>query len=716
MTRAAVWWTALGVAGCAFLLWDLGTTLFFALTIAGLAQGGVLALSGIGLVLTYRATGVLNFAHGAIAMFVAFVLWQLSVQWGWPMLVAAPLAIGVVAPAIGVGLDALVFRPLERHNATTSEKLVATIGVFVVLVGAATAIWTTQTRTDPAALFPNRSVEIFSTGVSIGIDQLATLVLALVLTVVLYGVLRSTRLGRAMRAVVDRRELAELVGVNANRVGAVAWALGATLAGLTGVLLAPVTFGLDPFRLTLLVIETFSVAAIARLTSFPLAVLGGLVLGLMNSYQGSISFARLSTDLLGAGAGTAETVGNLLDPVLVNLPVFVLLAALLLYRQFPEVGGDERGAPKKDVGVLTVGTRTTVSLVVVGAGLLFPWLADAGGAFDDAHRMLALAVVFVSIVTVTGLSGHITLMQAAFAGMGSFFTGRLVTGSLLFLPSMPVVVAMVIAGVLCIPVGLAAGYPALRRRGLFLGLTTLAFGLVVERYVFNSFYFNPGPSTTAITEPSVFGIGLGGDRAFYYYELTVLGLVVLLAHRVRSGRLGRALTSVRDSEAGAESLGVRVRFYKLFAFSVSAFMAGIGGSLLGQRVGAFEGGAFITFNSLLWFAVVVVAGMTFISGAVVGAFLFTMLGTIVGDPGISILVVGLGAVAVGRLPGGLVGLGIRTLSATSSAARADGTDVRLYLDESTTARRASPAAIDTVRRARAKSDGWAPTGAARERL
>lgn len=716
MRRAAIWWTALGVAACAFLLWDLGSTLFFALTIAGLAQGGVLALSGIGLVVTYRATGVLNFAHGAIAMFIAFILWQLSAQWGWPVLIAAPLAIGVVAPAIGVALDGLVFRPLERQNATTSEKLVATIGVFVVLVGAATALWTSQTRTDPVALFSNRSLEIFSTDVSIGIDQLATLVLAVLLTVVLYALLRYTRLGRAMRAVVDRRELAELVGVNANRVGAVAWGLGATLAGLTGILLAPVTFGLDPFRLTLLVIETFSVAAIARLTSFPLAVLGGLVLGLMNSYQGSISFARLSTDLLGVEGDAAATIGNLFDPILVNLPVFVLLAALLLYRTFPEVGGDERGSSSQTFAELTPERKATLGLLVVAGAVAFPWLA--GGTIEDAHQMLALSVVFVSIVTVTGLSGQITLMQAAFAGMGSFFTGRLATGSFLGLPQVPVVLAMVIAGVLCIPVGLAAGYPALRRRGLFLGLTTLAFGLVIERYVFNSFYFNPGPSTTAISEPSVFGIGLGGSRAFYYYELVVLALAMLLAHRVRSGRLGRALTSVRDSEAGAESLGVRVRFYKLFAFSVSAFIAGVGGSLLGQRTGAFDGGAFITFNSLLWFAVVVVAGMTFISGAVVGAFLFTMLGTIVGDPGISILVVGLGAVAIGRFPGGLVGLGLRTLSPAASAAGADRAEPPLYRNEPPDRLRPSTAAIDAVRRARAKANGWVPTGAgaARERL
>ena len=639
---------------------DLGPRLFLDLTVAGLSQGGVLALSGLGLVLTYRTTGVLNFAHGAIGMFVAYVLWQLVQQWGWPVALAAPLAILGVGPAIGVLIDSLVFRALERRSASTAEKLVATLGVFVLLVGLATVLWTGQTRTDPVGLFPSRSIELLGSGVSAGIDQIATLVLAVGLMLLLLLLLRSTRLGRSLRAVVDRRQLAGLVGVNTNRVGSVAWALGAGLAGLTGVLLAPVTFGLDPFRLTLLVIETFAVAVVARLASFPLAIAAGLALGLLDSYQRSISFARLA-DLVGFSEAGAVTAGNLLDPVLINLPVFVLLGALLLHRRFPETVDLPRTAAAVPLSV-TPGTKATLLLMAGGLLLALPWAIDGASAFEDAHTMLALAVVFVSIVTVTGYSGHITLMSAAIAGMGSFFTGRLATGAFLGLPGVPVVLAMFLGALACVPVGLAAAYPALRRRGLFLGLATLAFGLVIERYVFNSFYLNPGPSTTSIGTPSALGLRFDGARAFYYYELAVLGLVIVLARRVATSRIGRTLAAIRDSEAGAESVGVRVREHKLMVFSISAFMAGLGGSLLGQQVGGFDGGSFITFNSLLWFAVVVVAGIRSITGALVAAFIFTMLGTVVGDAGVSILVVGIGAVSMGYLGGGLVEVAAGALS------------------------------------------------------
>ena len=144
--------------------------------------------------------------------------------------------------------------------------------------------------------------------------------------------------------------------------------------------------------------------------------------------------------------------------------------------------------------------------------------------------MLALAVVFVSIVTVTGYSGHITLMSAAIAGMGSFFTGRLATGAFLGLPGVPVILAMILGALACVPVGLAAAYPALRRRGLFLGLTTLAFGLVIERYVFNSFYLNPGPRRPRSGCPA-----LSTPSSIEHAPSTTTSFVVLASrHRARS--------------------------------------------------------------------------------------------------------------------------------------------------------------------------------------
>ena len=334
--------------------------------------------------------------------------------------------------------------------------------------------------------------------------------------------------------------------------------------------------------------------------------------------------------------------------------------------------------------------------------LALPLLIDGAAAFEDAHAMVALAVVFVSITTVTGYSGHITLMTAAIAGMGSFFTGRLVTGTLLLIPEIPVVVAMVVAALLCVPIGLAAAYPALRVRGLFLGLTTLAFGLVIERYVFNSFYFNPGPSTTAIPTPSIFTLDLGGPRAFYYYELVVLAAVAGLARRIATSRVGLTLAAIRDSEAGAHSVGVDVTRYKLFVFSAGAFIAGLGGSLLGQNAGGFDGISFITFNSLLWFAVVVVAGVSSITGALLAAFIFTMLGTLVGDAGLSILIVGVGAISLGFLRGGLISL-LRDLLARPSDPASPWRGLyaqdRVDVVPTATARRVSIAAM---------RNGWRP--------
>jgi ABC-type branched-subunit amino acid transport system permease subunit len=140
--------------------------------------------------------------------------------------------------------------------------------------------------------------------------------------------------------------------------------------------------------------------------------------------------------------------------------------------------------------------------------------------------------------------------------------------------------------------------------------------------------------------------------------------MILLTVNLRSGRLGRILAAMRDSEEGAKSIGIPMRKYKLFIFSTSAFMAGIGGSLLSQSVGTFDPMTFLTFNSLLWFAVVVVAGLGSVYGALLGAFLFTMLGQFLGQSGLSILIIGLAALAMGRMPGGLVGLVSRWGSAT----------------------------------------------------
>src|SRR5205807_4809140 len=224
-------------------------------------------------------------------------------------------------------------------------------------------------------------------------------------------------------------------------------------------------------------------------------------------------------------------------------------------------------------------------------------------------------------------SGHITLGQAAFAGLGSFVTVRVSNEF-----GIPVVFAMVIGASVAVLAGFIAGHPALKRRGLFLGLTTLTIGVLAYTLVFNSDVFAGGTKGLDVHRPSLFGWSLDGDWAFYWFELFWVGAMMLLARNLRSGRLGRVLAAMRDSETAARSVGIDLRAYKLFVFGVSAFIAGIGGALLSQQARAFSPNTQFEpiSSSLLWFIAVIVAGVGSLGGAVLGASILVLLGPVLG--------------------------------------------------------------------------------------
>ena len=246
----------------------LMASLTYDLTLAGLSIGSAAALTGIGLIVTYRATGVLNFAHGAIAMVCAYLLWQLTVEWDWPLPLAAALTLLVVAPGIGMALERFVFRPLSVLGSDPAQTLVASIGVFVLLVGGAALVWGPGARSDAPTL--------------VSADPWGQLAVTLVLAAGVGAVIRWTRFGRELRAVVDDRSLAVLGGIDADRVAAAGWAFGSFTAGLTGVLLAPYV-RLDPYGMPLLVMEVVAVAVAARMRSLPVAVVVALGIGVAQS-------------------------------------------------------------------------------------------------------------------------------------------------------------------------------------------------------------------------------------------------------------------------------------------------------------------------------------------------------------------------------------------------------------------------------------------------
>ena len=592
---------------------------------AGLALGSIAALSGVGLIVTYRATGVFNFAQGAIAMICAYLLWQLVNGWHLPTVLAALLVLFVVAPALGVLVQRAVFRPLQRRHASPAESLVATIGLAVLLIGVAYEVWGPQAQT-AVSLLPDSVWNIGS--ITIHLDAIVDLAIVVVGTAVLGVIARKTALGTSIRAVVDRRDLAQLAGINADRTSAIGWATGCFVAALTGILIAP-QIQFTPFELTLVVLETFAVPVIAGLTNVPVAILAGVALG--------IGASEMS---LFAPTGPALGIWQALQA---NLAVVALLVALLVRNRLTATdSGSTQSLAQRRTRAFTI--RNQVAMYAVATLALLAPLLFNDAQLRQAQQVPALAVIFVSIVAVTGYSGQITLGQAGYAGLGALLFGRFGAGE-------PQLVALLAAALAAGVVGFLTGYPAIRRRGLFLALTTFAVGTFVSRFILQQPYFTNGLS---VSRPSLFGLSLAGDHAFYCFELVVLGVIFLIMTNLRSDALGRSLIAMRDNENGARSAGVDIRTQKVFIFTVSAVIAGIGGALLVQQSGAFSPDAFDPIaSSIPWFAVVVVFGADSAAGAVLGAAFVVLINSVTNNPEAYQIIVGLFATFIGLLPGGV---------------------------------------------------------------
>ncbi|MGF1429602.1 ABC transporter permease subunit [Kitasatospora sp. LaBMicrA B282] len=598
---------------------DPGLAIDFAL--AGVAVGSAAALSGVGLVVCHRLTGVLNLAQGGIAVFVAYLLRELVVVRGWPVGLGAVVCLLLVAPGLGVLLQFAVFGPLRRRQAAVGEVVVACVGVLVLLIGAVAAIWGTAPLTDVPGLVPLRTITLPG-GHLLRLDAVAQLGAVLVVALAVWAVGRWTRFGVRARAVSADPVLAELAGVNATRVAAAGWAFGSFAAGLVGVLLAPFVL-LDPYGLPLLVMETLAVAVAARLRSLPIAVVTGLALGIG---QSELSWLH-----------PPGTLGPLLQAAQSNLFALALLVAALVPWGFGQDGLLGGGLPASTGGA----RRSGGWAVAVCAVVLVTPLALAGGGVRAVLSVPGLALVLLSVVLVTGGGGLVSLAQGGFAGLGALAAAQLSSGRVPAGPALLVTVLGLAAA------GLLIGWPVVHRRGLVLALVTIGLAVALSRFVFEQPYATAG---LTVTRPAL----LRGDRAFYAAELLVLAAGALLVALVRRGRLGRALVATRDHEAGAWAAGVAVPRVKLLVFGLGAGLAGAGGVLLALGGGAFDAAVFDPVQGLLWFAAVVVAGVDSAAGAVVAAFVLVGLDAAT-VPGMSAVVVGALAAGIGYLPGGLAG-------------------------------------------------------------
>ena len=632
--------------------------------ILGVVFGGFYALSATGIVITYQATGVFNIAHFAIALLAGYVGWQLSGRWGLPLVLVVPLVLLICGPLLGVVLERVVFRPLQERGANSSERLVAALGVSVVVLAFINVVWGPSVQGTPKHPVPRIfSVTPFRVGtLRFDYEQIGTFITVLVVAFLLYLLFQKTFLGTSIRAVVDRRELAELAAIDTNRVSQVAWMLGCTLAALTGLIIPQGV--LEPTRIIFFGIETFSVAVVARLTSIRTALLFGfLVMGLGKALLDSVH-----------PFGTSGDWADTYTAMVLNLSSIVLFGALVLFRRLDEVGETGTAAGpglaaggafgRRAVGPLQVAFAALVAVAAVAA----PSILSIENV-RIAQTVLALIVIFVSIVCITGFSGHLTLGQASIAGLGAFFTARATNGLGLGIGSfhvslhLPVLVAMLVGAAASMLGGLFAGFPALRRKGLYLGLTTLGLALIIDRFVFNTRLFLGPAGSLTVRRPDLFGIDLGSDKAFYFYELVLVVLMLFVARNLRSGRLGRVMAAMRDSETGAQSVGIQLRRAKLFVFGVSSAMAGIGGAMLTQANQNWDVTTFNPVFGLFWFTAVLVCGVASIWGGVLAAVLYVVIPhALNADVQSAVGIFGIGAVFLGRLPGGVVAQGSRVTS------------------------------------------------------
>ncbi|MFV6026114.1 ABC transporter permease subunit [Streptomyces sp. NPDC056264] len=590
----------------------MGDLLGFVLS--GLVSGALYALLATGLVLSYSASGLFNFAHGATAYLCALAFYELHSGFGWPAVPTALLLVCVVAPGLGWGLDRLMFRKLAEVGETA--QIVATIGLLVALPAA--GLWAVELLERAGAPVlpaenqfglpgvgpsPAVSWQPFD-GVGVDSDQLITWIATALAAAGLWVLMRHTRLGLRLRAAVDNRALTELRGISADRLSSIAWMLSSGLAGLAGVLATPL-LGLSAHDYTLFLFVSATAAVLGRFASVPLAFLGGLGLGvLQNLVAGYASFAEGIT-----GFRTA-------------VPFLILFAGLVvLVRRRRRAAGTAAVDPPPVEYLAGKGWGRRWGAWLVAGVLLGTAFYTVTTPFWSGilTQGLAIGLVFMSFTVVTGLGAMVSLAQA------TFVTGAALVAGLLMSHGWPFVAAAAVGTAAAALLGAVAALPALRLGGRSLALATLALAFLADQVLFQLGRLRNGDTGWEIPRPVAGPVDLGDDRAMGLALVLLSGVLVALLTRLRASRWGRAMLAVRSAPEAAAASGVSVVRTKLLLFTVSAGLAGFGGVLYASYNTRITATDFTAMTGLVWLAVVVAAGVRRPQFAVVAGLVFAVV-------------------------------------------------------------------------------------------
>jgi branched-chain amino acid transport system permease protein len=638
-----------------------------AFILAGLVLGGIYAISAASIVVTYVSAGVLNFAFGAIAFFIARLYYYLVAQHGWPVYAAAIVAIAITGPVLGIALYFGLFRFLAQAQAIT--KVVATIGLSVAIPAATELIFGNQAILTSPGLAP-QPVRVFHVGgVAITLDQLiAYCCVAAVLAIGTY-VLRRTQVGLMVRATVDSKAMTSLSGVSPARIAVGVWAVGTFLAGLAGVLAAPVLNVSSVSNYTVVTASAFAAVVAAKLRNLPVAVAVGLIMGVVGSL---LQWALPSV--------SSQVTGDIIE----GIPFAMVVIFLLYYTWRKEVGDESLGGTlDRAISVRSItswapagpsagrsaerGLRGLAAralslaqqnpFVIIAA--ILPLVLSAYWIGSVAEGV-AIAIIFLSFTLLTGEGGMISLCQISFAGIGGLAAAQVNSTY-----HLPVLLGVLVGGLLAGVSGLIVGLLTVRMGNLYAALATLTFGLLLSSIVFQLNVFLQYGAGVTVSRPS-FALS---NTSLTYFTLGIFVVISLFIAAIRRSTSGLALSAIRTSETGARSAGISVVRMKTVIWALAAGIAGIGGGMYVIYTGAALPQSFDTIIGLTWFAVVITNGRRSNNAALAGGLMIVLIPQIFATylptawGPLPTLLFGMGAVLLARNPDGIITMNGRQLAA-----------------------------------------------------
>jgi branched-chain amino acid transport system permease protein len=610
--------------------------IFVIYIIPGLVIGCVYAIAATGLVVTYSTSGVLNLAYGAIAFTVAIIFNWLRVRMGlpgWPALLVCVLG---VAPILGVAMWRLLFRPLA--GAGLLPPLIASIGLTVALPPLCAWIF----KPGEVLLTPgiaNHGEQLHRYGsIAVSADQLYAVGGAILIGVFLFWLMRLTSTGLQMRAVFDDPRATALTGASPEAISTFSWALSSALAGLGGILLAPV-LQLDSNVFLQLTVASLAAALVGGLRSISITFVSAIALGLLASVI--------------AGLDTGS--GLLAASIQPTLPFIVILVVLFARRQPIETGQQNRVIKPSRLPPEPPGTTLAWCGAGAAAILAAPYVVNDywTGVIGVG---LIYGLIFLPLTVAFGDGGIIALGQVSVLGVGGFF------GGLVAAHHIPVLIAIFAGGLMAGAVGGVLALIGGRLGVLEFAVFTLAFAVFVDTFVYAWEPLDIAASNTYPT-PAIFGLLLSTSRQQYYLFAFTLGLALLGVWGFRRTLASFYVSAARMNQVSAEATGISARTVRVTTFAFASLIGGVGIGMLAVFQKHLGPEDLSTTTGLLWLTVVVCMGIRSAGAAVIGGLAFALLPALIsnylplGWGYLPSIVFGLGALGLASDPRGIVSLG-----------------------------------------------------------